>query len=373
MKQCTRCILEEGDLGCEIDERGLCSYCAAWDNEKGILTDYHALAGTFRKRIDRVRGRYPYDALVGISGGKDSTYVLYRLAADYGLKVLAVTFDNGFMTGHARKNIEAIVARLGVEHRFIRPDWDVHRSFYRAVVGKFADPCIACAMAGYFHMTRVCHESRIPFFVHGRSPFQMFRNLRAGSGDVFIPMVRTAIEEHSVEHLRKLHAMVDGKLRELLEQVFDSRSEIERVYNEFFVDPRDFGPDLVPEHLGFFVYHPYDEEKIKQMMEQKAGYRRPEGDVLLGHGDCEIHDASSYLFERVHGVSMVTLEIAAMVRHGALTREEAGAMLGRHRWEERVPRESIDRLCARLGLKWDEIEAVTEDFRASRGKKYESH
>jgi hypothetical protein len=223
------------------------------------------------------------------------------------------------------------------------------------------------------HMTRICHERRIPFFVHGRSPFQMFRNLREGSGDIFVPMVRTGIEAHSPGNLRKLHVMVDEKLRELLGQVFESGDEIERVYQEFFIDPGAFGPDLVPEHLGFFVYHPYDEEQIKQSMEQEVGYRRPAGDVMLGHGDCEIHDASSYLFEKVHGVSMVTLEIAAMLRQGALTRGEAEAMLARHRWGERVPRESIDRLCAGLGLEQGEIDAVIEDFRTARGRKYDSH
>jgi len=373
MKKCGLCLLEEGVFGAEIGEGGTCNYCAAWDRERGALTDFDALAGVFRRRIDKVRGRHPYDALVGISGGKDSTYVLYKLVVDYGLKVLAVTFDNGFLTDYSKRNIETIVARLGVEHVFVRPDWDVHRSFYGAVLKKFADPCIACAMAGYFHFTRICHERRIPFFVHGRSPFQMFRNLREGSGDIFVSMVRTGIEEHSPANLMKLNAMVDGKLRELLGQVFDTGEEIERVYREFFVDPRLFGPDLVPEHLGFFVYHPYDEERIKQMMEKEVGYRRPSGDVLLGHGDCEIHDASSHLFEKVHGVSMVTLEIAAMLRHGALTRGEAEAMLARHRWGERVPRESIDRLCARLGLEQGAIDAVIENFRTSDGRKYDSH
>ena len=373
MRTCRLCLLEERVFGAEIDDGGRCNYCSAWDREKGALTDFDSLAGLFQRRIDKVRGRYPYDALVGISGGKDSTYVLYKLVSDYGLKVLAVTFDNGFLTDYSKRNIETLVARLGVEHVFIRPDWEVHRSFYRAVLKRFADPCIACAMAGYFHMTRICHERRIPFFVHGRSPFQMFRNLREGSGDIFVPMVRTGIEEYSHGEIRELSTMVDGKLRELLGQAFETEDERERVYHEFFIDPRAFGPDLVPEHLGFFVYHPYDEEKIKQRMEKEVGYRRPAGDVLLGHGDCEIHDASSYLFEKVHGVSMVTLEVAAMLRQGALTRGEAEAMLARHQWGGRVPRESIKRLCERLGLEEGEIDAVIEEFRTADGRKYDSH
>lgn len=46
-----------------------------------------------------------YDALLCFSGGKDSTYTLWLLRKKLGLRVLAVTFDNGFLPEQTFKNI----------------------------------------------------------------------------------------------------------------------------------------------------------------------------------------------------------------------------------------------------------------------------
>jgi hypothetical protein len=373
MATCKRCLLPERTFGVALDRHDVCNYCDYWDKHKEMYSDFSRLRPLFVNRIAKIRGRYPYDALAGLSGGKDSTYVLYKLIKDYDLKVLAVTVDNGFLSDYAKNNVRKIVRKLGVDHSFIHPDWEVHRSFYKAALEAFADPCVACAMAGYFHLTRICHEKKIPFFIHGRSPFQMFRNLYAGSGDVFLAMVNVGLQKHSFKNLIGLHTMIDSKLRELLASVYEKQEQRDAVYREFFLDPKLLQVDFVPEHLGYFVYHPYNEEEIKREMERELGYRRPPADALLGHGDCKIHDAASYAFEQVHGVSLVMPEIAVMLRRGLLSRAEAEAFLERHEWRGRVPEESIAHLCDRLGIGREEFTAVVEGFARGAASKYESH
>ena len=370
---CTRCLVSEKLFGVELENGRECNYCRHWDAHGRTFRDFDRLLPIFEDRIEGIRGRYEYDALVGISGGKDSTYVLQRLVKDYGLKILAVTFDNGFLTDYAKNNIRSIVEKLGVDHYFIRPDREIHKSFYRAALAGLGDPCPACAMAGYFNFTRVCHEKKIPFFIHGRSPYQMFRNFYEGSGDLFIRMVQRGIEEYSPEKLISLHTMIDGKLRELLDRLFDNDEGKERVYAEFFVDPRELSRDLVPEHLGFFVYHPYDEENMKQVIEREAKYKRPKEDGLLGHGDCMIHDASAWLFEQLHGASMVMLEVAAMVRHGSLTHAEARDMLDRNAMSESRAKPSIEHLCDSLGISREKFTRIVESLKRKGAQKYESH
>ena len=48
------------------------------------------------------------------SGGKDSTYVLMRLM-EMGYRVLAYTFDNGYLSEQAFRNIRNITEALGVD------------------------------------------------------------------------------------------------------------------------------------------------------------------------------------------------------------------------------------------------------------------
>lgn len=56
-----------------------------------------------------------YDCIVGISGGVDSSYLLYLLKVKYGLNPLAVTLDNGWGTDVAVKNIRRMTTALSID------------------------------------------------------------------------------------------------------------------------------------------------------------------------------------------------------------------------------------------------------------------
>lgn len=56
-----------------------------------------------------------YDCMVGLSGGRDSTFTLWKLVHDYQLWVLAVHYNNPFSSPHALKNIERACETLNVD------------------------------------------------------------------------------------------------------------------------------------------------------------------------------------------------------------------------------------------------------------------
>jgi hypothetical protein len=116
--ECKRCLLTSEVPGVRIEESGMCSVCTgcerdwgAWDKDK--VGKSRELDGILQ-RVQK-KGRL-YDVLVPLSGGKDSVYVLYYAKKMLKLKCLAVTFDNGFLSDHARKNIEKACTQLGVDH-----------------------------------------------------------------------------------------------------------------------------------------------------------------------------------------------------------------------------------------------------------------
>jgi len=78
--------------------------------------------------LKQLKKRFP-NAVIGLSGGKDSTYVLCKIVKKHKLKVLAVTFNNGFLTEFAKKSIENTVCKLGVDHIYYKPDWNIHKKF----------------------------------------------------------------------------------------------------------------------------------------------------------------------------------------------------------------------------------------------------
>ena len=56
-----------------------------------------------------------YDALIGVSGGCDSSYLMHLMTQRYGLRLLAVHFDNTWNTTIATRNIHAVTDKLGID------------------------------------------------------------------------------------------------------------------------------------------------------------------------------------------------------------------------------------------------------------------
>jgi N-acetyl sugar amidotransferase len=97
------------------------------------LGELDALVAT----IKRAGEGKPYDCIVGVSGGVDSSYLALR-AVQLGLRPLAVHFDSGWNSELAVDNIHNLVTRLGLDLYTHVVDWremkDLQLSFFKASV-----------------------------------------------------------------------------------------------------------------------------------------------------------------------------------------------------------------------------------------------
>ncbi|MFC1577029.1 N-acetyl sugar amidotransferase [Candidatus Omnitrophota bacterium] len=122
---CAKCIVDTTIPGARFDENGVCNYCKIHDkleklyplNEKGEKT-FKGILGKIRSAG---RGK-KYDCVVGVSGGRDSTYTLH-LVKQLGLRPLAVHFNDGFGNPMAGENMRKSAAKLGVDLRTVTSDW----------------------------------------------------------------------------------------------------------------------------------------------------------------------------------------------------------------------------------------------------------
>ena len=72
-----------------------------------------------------------YDCIVGLSGGVDSSFVVYK-AKELGLRPLVVHLDNGWNTEIAVHNIENVVKILGIDLYTHVIDWEEFRDLQKA-------------------------------------------------------------------------------------------------------------------------------------------------------------------------------------------------------------------------------------------------
>jgi len=105
MKRCKNCVLPETFPGIKFNNEGICNFCLNFKGETDLQTKKHEYRQKFEELKKKYKGKQSYDALMSYSGGKDSTYVLSLLRESYGLNVLAVTFDNGFIPDQTLKTL----------------------------------------------------------------------------------------------------------------------------------------------------------------------------------------------------------------------------------------------------------------------------
>ena len=136
---CTRCIMDTSDPDIKFDIEGVCSHCHRYDEElpKRVFKgkDAEGKLDTLLSKIRAAGKSNEYDCIIGVSGGVDSTYVAY-LAKKFGLKPLAVHFDNGWNSELAVSNIEKTLDKLGIDLYTYVIDWeefrDLQLSFLKA-------------------------------------------------------------------------------------------------------------------------------------------------------------------------------------------------------------------------------------------------
>tara|TARA_Y100001934_G_C12328279_1_gene763693 strand:+ start:587 stop:1795 length:1209 start_codon:yes stop_codon:yes gene_type:complete len=154
---CTRCTINATVPQARFDENGICNYCALHDE----MEKEFPLTGEGKNKIDQIikdikkaGNSKKYDCVIGISGGRDSTYTLY-MAKKWGLRPLAVYFNDGFGNPVAGQNMKRATFKLGVDMRTVTADWRESKCLKVACLkastpdlNLSADLGIACALYG---------------------------------------------------------------------------------------------------------------------------------------------------------------------------------------------------------------------------------
>jgi N-acetyl sugar amidotransferase len=139
---CTYCVMDTTVTDIKFNEEGVCNYCIdAKDRLDQDLCGHSKFDAYFSGVIEAMRKEgvnRPYDCIIGVSGGVDSTYVAYLLKTKYHLRPLAIHFDNGWNSELAVQNIEKTLNVLGIDLITHVVNWhefsDLQLSFLKASI-----------------------------------------------------------------------------------------------------------------------------------------------------------------------------------------------------------------------------------------------
>ena len=171
-KVCTKCLLDTTVKDIWFDTEGICKYCYIYDELNSNFPLNHNLSHRLDEIVRKIKQkgkRAKYDCVVGLSGGRDSTYTLYK-AVSLGLKPLAVHFDNGWNTEISIKNIKNACETLDVELYTVVADWEEFRKLQLAFLhASTPDADIPTDYAIYSILYNVAAKENIKFILNGHS------------------------------------------------------------------------------------------------------------------------------------------------------------------------------------------------------------
>ena len=330
-KKCNYCLNDYTVRNIKIDSVGKCNFCKTFDEYYDKLHDYKYLKTLFIKKINNEK-QYTYDVAVGFSGGKDSTYVLYKLVKEYNLRVYAYTLDNGFLSDEAKQRINDIIDDLNVKHEYVECDTELLKKIYKKIVNKYLSPCIACSFLGYAVMINQASKVNAKVTVHGRSTYQMFRNFADDVDDVFKPFIFSNLEEDVDldklynEILNKIEILVDKDLKiEIQENLL--QDAYQRGFREF---------------IGYFLYHPYNKEEVLKFLKENTVWDYFEE---VEHFDCKIHYGAWYLKSMIARRNHQLPELSVMIREGHLTRKEGEQKVNNIEFDKKRAKKELKLFC----------------------------
>lgn len=134
---CKVCVMDTSDPQIIFDEEGICNHCK---QAKVLLqTEPYSLSLNAKEalwcelvaKIKKDGRNKPYDCIIGLSGGVDSTYVAH-IVKKAGLRPLAVHLDNGWNSELSVMNIENICHKLDIELFTKVLDWEMFKNLQLA-------------------------------------------------------------------------------------------------------------------------------------------------------------------------------------------------------------------------------------------------
>lgn len=327
---CSRCIYDERVNGITFDEDGVCNYCHQVDHLKeefgtGTPDGTSKLEKIIAEIKEAGKGK-KYDCVIGVSGGTDSSYMIY-LAKEWGLRPLAVHYDNTWNTAIATENIRKVLNALDVDlYTHVvdnKESDDIFRSFFLASVAEIeASTDLALAEVMY----RAAWKYGIRYVLEGHS---------------FVTEGITPVGRN----------YFDGKYIQSIHRKFGRRKMSSyplMTFSRFMWWTAIAGIRKIRP----FWYLDYSKENARAFLEQRFGWKYYGGHHLENRMSSFLH--SIYLPLKF-STDMRNNTLAALARNGVISREDAWA-------EYNTPPHVEDELLAyfkkRLELSDDEFERV---------------
>ncbi len=344
----------------QFNAEGICNGCSrtlAKKDEVDWREKEQELASIIKSACDGMPDR-TYDAIVPVSGGKDSTFQSWYATEKLGLKVLCVNNFPFLPTPTGIHNLHNLADKLPVDLMSLTPNQQVYAKLSRTFFERYGDPLMQNIYLLFSGVARVALEKRIPIILFGENGDREY----GGS-------------EHD-EFTKINNAGVHARIRSDKQ---DYRTPDQ--WHAFGIDERDLRPYMEPPdeelraagvHRIFLSdylpwnnnYHLHVALNVVGGFQMREG--RSPGTYTFGYStDNDLFDVYLWMLWPKFGFCRATKYTSKDIQEGKISREKAIALV--RDYDGELPWDAIDRYCAKTGLSETEFWNVVERFVGDEG------
>ena len=347
MRWCAKCVLPDTRPNLLILDDGVCNACHGHKVKQDI--DWGSRGRDFELIVEesRCRSNGPYDCLVPVSGGKDSTWQVIK-CLEAGLRILAVTWKSPARTPIGQTNLSNLIS-LGVDHIDFSVSQAVEKKFILRTLIEAGSPAIPMHLAIFNLPLIFAVQFGIPLVVWGENSAAEYGS--PDNTDTGMSLDAKWLRRYGVS------AGTSGK---------------DWISNE--LSQRDLFPYTTPgqmtlENAGiksvflghYFEWDPTTTKSIAESYGFQSSSDPKTGFYNFADIDDDFIAVHHWLKWYKFGFTRVFDNLSLEIRNGRLTRPEAVAILRDH--GEGRPDEDILKLCDFLGISLQRFWVISDSFR----------
>ncbi|MCC4797872.1 N-acetyl sugar amidotransferase [Enterovibrio norvegicus] len=336
-KICTRCVMDTTDSKIVFDDEGVCDHCKTylsdilpkWNPEGLDDSKLEQLAN----KIKREGEGKDFDCIIGMSGGIDSSYLLYLATEKLGLRPLVFHVDAGWNSQEAVTNIERLVDGLGLDLYTEVIDWeemkDLQLSFFKSGVSHTDTPQDHAFFATMYKF----------------ADKHCVKNILTG-GNYSTECIRNPLEwmyyQSDSRQLRDIHNQFGNRP---LKRFPVTNILWHKLYLPYFKGIKLIRP---------LDYMKYDKEEATKLLEDKFGYQR----YPQKHFESRFtRFYEGYWLPNKFGYDTRKVQFSSLILTGQMTREQALKELETPAMTDEQVKQEFEFVANKLGISVDELQS----------------
>ena len=334
--ECKKCLINDNIKNISFNKEGVCIYCQEFNRnrkffDKSNLYTSHKLKSISRQIRNKTKGE-KYNCLIGLSGGVDSTYLVY-LAKKMNLRVLLVHFDNGWNSVTALKNIYKIAKYTNYKLNTYVIDWEEFKSLQRSYIESgVIDVEMLTDHAISGTLIKIAKEKKIKFILSGE-------NYSTENG---MPRHWTwqKIDKTNITNINKHFENIEIKKFPIINYynyikiLFFSKISFVKILNQINYEKLK-SIEILKKKFGFIEYFNKHEESLFTKFYQ------------------------SYYLPRRFNVDKRIAHMSALIRNNEITKEYAKKLINQPLEDEKLKKE-IEFVCEKLNFDVKEMEEIVK-------------